>query len=389
MKYCFQSYKILILSILLLYFHTFFAQQDSIAPQLNLQIDNLNFLKDNEYFNNIVEGYTLIGSQLHPKLVYRAHPDLSLELGVFALQYYAQKSHYTVIPTFTIHYKTEHNEMIFGALRNENTHNLIAPLLHEETILDQRKVEWGTQNKWHTPHFDLETWINWETFIFKKDTLHEEMSVGLNSSWKLLQRKNWKINIPLQGMAYHHGGQYNIDNGKRRIYTTFNVAIGVEQTYFLNKNRVSWDSYFLQYKAFNQTEDLRFQAGIGLLNEWTYQTNHFKFKAGYWFGNQYYTPHGNPMFQSQSVRTNIHYQNGVEIPIYTYHTEPKRSLWLTEISFQKELIPKLHLKLALNTYYQNYYSNPRPTDNEFAINRQFDFSTTTMLSYSFDTLLKK
>ena len=40
------------------------------TSKLFLQLDNTNFIKNNEYFGDIAEGYTLLGFNLTPKLVY-------------------------------------------------------------------------------------------------------------------------------------------------------------------------------------------------------------------------------------------------------------------------------------------------------------------------------
>ena len=53
------------------------------AGELRLSLHAFTFFKDNEYFNKIVDGYTLYGTQLNPQLVYYPTKDLRIEAGVF------------------------------------------------------------------------------------------------------------------------------------------------------------------------------------------------------------------------------------------------------------------------------------------------------------------
>jgi hypothetical protein len=52
-----------------------FTFRDTIQPshenRLNLSVQAFSFFKNNEYFNDIVPGYTFFGYQLNPELTYQ------------------------------------------------------------------------------------------------------------------------------------------------------------------------------------------------------------------------------------------------------------------------------------------------------------------------------
>ena len=49
---------------------------------LNFRIENSNFFKNNEYFNDIIQGQTLIGWFLSPKFTYYPVKNAKIEAGL-------------------------------------------------------------------------------------------------------------------------------------------------------------------------------------------------------------------------------------------------------------------------------------------------------------------
>ena len=64
------------------------AQIDSsLDNTLSFRIENSNFFKNNEYFNDIIQGYTLIGWFINPKLIYYPAKNAKIEAGIHFLKY--------------------------------------------------------------------------------------------------------------------------------------------------------------------------------------------------------------------------------------------------------------------------------------------------------------
>lgn len=368
------------------------AQQDSISTNaLFFKLENLNFIQDNEYFNNIADGYTLMGSQLHPKLAFYPHPKAKLELGIFGLTYAGLEGYHKVIPTFSFTYTMKNADLVMGNLQNNKLHNLIAPLMAPESLLDERSVENGIQYMLHKNKLKMDTWINWEHFIFKSDTQNEEFVMGISANYKILALKKWHINIPFQNLFYHRGGQINTDLiDSRKVFTMRHTALGVQLKHLLKLDQnVCFSSYYLQHQSTSIPEEFIYKSGKGFLTNLDFHYKNWSLGIGYWYGDQFVSPRGDDMFQSVSVKTDIHYENGILQEVYTHHTEPERSLFLGKLTYQKEIVPDIHLGFKINTYFQNYASNPTPLDLSNKIDQQFDYSLGLNISYHGDFKLNK
>ena len=84
---------------------------DSSAGDLRLSLNSFTFFKDNEYFNKIVDGYTLYGTQLNPQLVYYPVQNLRLEGGVFLWKDFGNPQLQQVRPTFRATWTTGRQPM--------------------------------------------------------------------------------------------------------------------------------------------------------------------------------------------------------------------------------------------------------------------------------------
>lgn len=358
--------------------------QDSIAKNaLYFKLDNLNFVKNNEYFNNIADGYILIGAQLHPKLAFYPHPKAKLEIGVFGLTYSGLDGYQEAIPTFSFTYTLKNADLILGTLRNEDSHKLIAPLMTSESLLDKRRIENGIQYVFSKNKFEVDTWINWEHFIFKGATQNEEFVMGLSAQYNLLDKQKWQIDLPLQNLFYHRGGQINTDEiDDRNVFTIRHTAVGIQLKHQLRSDQnIEFSSFLMQHQSTSNPEEFIFDSGNGFLSNIDYQYKNWKLGIGYWVGDQFVSPRGDDMFQSVSVKTDIHYENSILQEVYAHHTESKRSLFLGEISYQKELVPNINLRFKFNSYFQNYASNPTPLENANLVVNQFDYSLALSIFY--------
>jgi hypothetical protein len=374
-------------SSFILFFNEYsLAQQkkDSIADNaLYLNIDNLNFIKNNEYFNNIADGYTLLGSYLHPKLSFYPSSKTKLELGLFGLTYAGLDEYKTFIPTFSFTYSMKDSELVMGTLQNNQGHKLIEPLMTFESQLDERSIENGLQFILKKKQIQLDTWINWEEFIFKGDTKNEEFVMGISTDFQIINTNKWLIKIPFQNLFYHRGGQINTNQLQNRVvFTMRNTALGILIKNKLNKEQsIEFKSYILQNKSSSNPQEYIYSSGDGWLTMLDYKYKNWMVGAGYWYGNQFVSPKGNDMFQSVSVKTDVYYENGILQEIYTGHTEPKRTLFLGNFSYHKNITENIQLGFVVKGYYQNYSASPTPEIPTSFTDNQFDYSMGLYINY--------
>lgn len=385
-----RKLQILFLVLFLLQVFTANAQESTKEYKLNLQIDNLNFVKNNEYFNHIADGYTLLGSQLHPKLVLKPNSKLSLELGVFGLTYAGLDKYNTVIPTFSLIYKDKNSTFIMGTLQSKQAHNMIAPILDFESYLNERSLENGLQYLYNSDRLSVDTWLNWEQFIFKKDTYNEEFVMGLNVNYKVFKNEKWQFSIPLQNTFFHRGGQINTNEvAERVVFTMRTSALGLDLQYKLNETQsLKGSAFFIQNQSSGTPAEFMFDKGMGWFSNVDYTYNDWRVGVGHWYGENFVSPRGDAMFQSVSSKTDILFIDGELQEAYNGYTDPIRSLILGNLSYGKELVPNLDFKFIFNGYFQNYYSNPTPNDPDNTVKDHFDYAMGLYVRYTGDFKIK-
>ena len=79
---------------------------------------------------------------------------------------------------------SEHVDIVLGSLYGAANHRLIEPLYNPELNLTA-DPEMGLQVLYTSRRFDLDVWVNWESFFFREDVHQEAFTVGLSSRYKL------------------------------------------------------------------------------------------------------------------------------------------------------------------------------------------------------------
>ena len=201
--------------------------------ELRLRVRNLNFFRNNEYKGNLVKGYTLPGLWLLPSVSYQPLKDLKIEAGVYMLRYWGENkypnTHYAdlpgydtddtqtsfhAVPFFRVHYAPLPGvSLVLGNIYGRNNHGLIEPLYNKEMVMTS-DPEAGVQFLWDTRHFNLDMWVNWESFIFQGDKRQEEFTFGISSRLKTGNASSGTDNVFFYITSY--GSNYT--SSTREIY---------------------------------------------------------------------------------------------------------------------------------------------------------------------------
>lgn len=310
------------------------------SQKLFLNIDNANFMNNNEFFGDFVDGYTLIGFHLTPELVYFPTKNVKIKAGVHLLKYYGLEKFSSAIPTFSLQYSlTPSLSMIFGSLYGTANHRLIEPVYEFERYF-VKNHEAGIQFLLKTSFFESDTWLNWEKFIAEGDPFQEEFTLGTSNIFNL-SREDAKISlsIPFQMIASHKGGQ--ISSVSSSIQTVMNTATGIViKRDFSNSNfkLLELSNYFLSYNDLSSTKRFPFDQGWAIYSNLITEWRSFIFGAGYWYAERYITNRGRPVFQSVSVKN----------PLYF---EENRQLITSKIMLNKRIGKEIKIGLRVETYY--------------------------------------
>lgn len=207
--------------------------------ELNVEIDNVTFFKDNEYDGCLVTGYTLPGLWLQPKMSYQPLHNLHLELGMHTLLYagklkypnvgyqdigtwkgedYMKGTH--LLPFFRANLQLNQVHLVLGNLYGGQNHHLIEPLYSRELNMTN-DPEMGFQLFADLKYWHFDAWVNWQSFIFRGDTHQESFIFGAVS-----ELKTGKWTFPVQAVVQHRGGEIQVDSAHHGVQTLINTAAG-------------------------------------------------------------------------------------------------------------------------------------------------------------------
>lgn len=277
-------------------------QQDIHAGELNLRFESLGFFQNNEYLGNFVDGYTLPGALVRPKLTYAPTDQLYIEVGGQMVKYSGMDQGENIIPWFSARYRfTDQFSVIAGNLDQNNQHGLLDQLWEPERMYTDNP-ESGLQFFYSDNKLKGQTWINWEQFIQKNDPFQEHFTAGMSVDYSLYHHAGWSVNLPARVLFYHQGGE--IDSSDLRVQTHSNVSAGFEMALNTGEDRIRsirLNAYWLGYKAITEDSNTYpFDEGHGWLIETHLESQHSLLSLSYWNAYQFIAPKGQYLYQSVS-----------------------------------------------------------------------------------------
>jgi hypothetical protein len=300
-----------------LYFitHTTNAQLDNRAfdqrfrldsiQKLSFRFNSLGFVRNNEFFGPIADGYSLFGYQLNPRITYQPAPNVVLEAGVFFKSDFGQERITQLAPTFTVKFRHRNWNYLFGTLEGSVSHNLIEPLYNFERLLQQR-IENGLQINHQTDRTFFDGWISYLQNTRPGYTRQEQFWGGISSEFSLIHKPGFRLTIPLQLTVFHAGGQNIVS--PLPVRTALNAAGSVSLTWlngvsgFLRSVRL--DTYVVGY---SENAEKSYSGGAFYPNL-TLRLKPLTVVASYWRGNAYRAELGGDLYQSYTRRFNSTYE---------------------------------------------------------------------------------
>ncbi|WP_035563806.1 hypothetical protein [Hymenobacter sp. IS2118] len=269
---------------------------------MRLSLHSFTFFKNNEYFNKIVDGYTLFGTQLNPQLVYYPTKDLRLEAGVFLWKDFGNPQLQQVRPTYRATWTKDNHQFMLGNIRANLNHDYIEPLLNFERVI-LNPLEEGLQYRYLGNRLFLDVWVDWQRQQYRNSNFQEEIAGGLSGSYRISgDNSNWQITLPFQLTATHRGGQ--IDTVDKPLQTLVNEAAGIGVYRPLNGGvlrAVRFNGYVLGFQDNSPTQGQNpFKYGNGFYLNTTFETRYADVMLSYWRGSRFIAPLGGDLYQSAS-----------------------------------------------------------------------------------------
>ena len=341
--------------------------QDSLAGDLNLRINSHSFLKNNEYYSPLTQGFTGIGVYFQPKVAYQIDANTSLHLGYHFLHFSGLKQISEAIPLFRIEHQFSSSvSLVMGQIYSGLHHDLEEP--HYRIDRDyQNNVEYGLQLLYDQDWIHVDSWIHWAQFIQRNDPFPESIYAGQNYDVKLWQGHRFGLYANAEVLISHQGGQ--IDRPSEIDRTLMNGAIGITPRWQLSKHRIIAIQYQYYLSQVNkQVPDMKsalyypFESGKGMLWRGRYDAQYLSASVAYWKASTFISSIGESLFVSVSDFDQTFQQ-------------PVRSVLHGRLSYDRSLSPNLCGLLQANGYVDVDSSH-------------IDFSLQLSLRMSFDLLLK-
>jgi hypothetical protein len=272
------------------------------AGNLYLNFKNINFVKNNEYSNPVIEGYTLLGYFIQPELVYIPSEKLTLRLGAHLLSYSGTNKFSIVKPVFSATLNFSNNTFFtLGSLSGSDKHRMLDPHFNKERMYNGYSED-GLQFTTSGDHFFSDSWLSWENFIFKGDTEREMFTAGESFKYSspLIADRIW-IEIPIQVLFKHYGGQ--ISDYPEPVETYFNIAAGARAGLDISEQR--YGRAGVEYLYFNgssvtQNASSGIRSGYANWYRLFYSFRKAGIEAGFWSSHNFFAPNGNYIFGSVS-----------------------------------------------------------------------------------------
>jgi hypothetical protein len=273
-----------------------------VPGDLYLGFTNINFIKDDEYSNPVIEGYTLIGYFLQPQLVYAPTTKVTLRAGANLLSYSGTNKFTRVKPVFSTTYNfAKYGSVTLGSLAGSDSHRMFDPHFNKERLYTDWSED-GIQVGLGSEHFFSDTWVSWENFIFRGDNHREIFTSGESFSYSSGTIAGlFRLEIPIQLQFKHYGGQ--ISNYPQQVETYFNTAAGIKLVTASTGNDISHlglECLLFNGKNLTRNAPSGINSGHG---EWYKIFFNWKFagvEAGYWNSHDFYAPNGDFIFGSVS-----------------------------------------------------------------------------------------
>ncbi len=347
------------------------------SQKLSLNIYNLNYEYNTEWFGKIPLSGTLFGYLFVPELQYQPNKRFVLKAGVYLQNEFGRLNYTTVFPTFSAKINFKHSSFLIGTIEGNLNHQYIEPLYDYKLLFSQRALgffdpkysvisplENGVQFLVDKKHYWQDLYLNWRRAIHTNDPYREEIDLGYSARFKLINNKKFQFEIPIQTIQTHKGGQ--IANSPDPVQTLFDGALGVSATFKFDNflKQITTEHFYVNYRDLSGTKRQAFNKGNAYFAHALFKLKHsIDLDLHYWNGSGFIDPRGGPLYQSVSEK----------IPGFT---ETKRQLLFLSIIYDKELLKNVNLDFRITPY------------NDFT-EKIFEYAYELYIRYTAKIFLKK
>jgi hypothetical protein len=306
------------------------------SGKLLFNFNNLNFMRNTEYFTPIERGETLFGYQLNPNLVYYPTEKLKITGGIYIRKDFGNSQFTYIYPFYSIKYESHGISGLFGNLEGGVQHRLIEPMYNIDYAIIS-PLESGAQFKIDRPRIWSDSWINWEHMIYPNSPYKEEISNGSSNYFKVIKSRNdsFYVTLPIQILMHHLGGQISsLGADSLPLNSILTGATGIIIDKKINGrfvNEIRTEDYFTWTNTFTGAKFVTDPRGKGYYCNLSVNTPvYFSVMVSYWYGDNYFTPRGTDIYQCISdfdPKYDLHFRKLLFLRLF-YQRPIYKNLWV-------------------------------------------------------------
>ncbi|MDO4461390.1 MAG: hypothetical protein Q4C30_02650 [Bacteroidia bacterium] len=305
---------------------------------ISLSLKNISYFKNNEFFGEFADGYTLPGYRFRPTLKYQFLPNVLLEVGAEMLQYGGTDKFDKVYPYVSAIWQVNPNFSVrLGNIDGSTCHRLHQAILDPESLLSARPAT-GAQVLWRTSKVDGEIWIDWQSFIKHGDTIPERFMAGIRADFTPIDNNGYSLFIPLRLTFNHIGGQ--ISTFPMPVQSLMNLQVGLKSTHKVSGsfiNAIYYGVDLLYFNVFNGGDVHRTTNGYAVNPEVGMKSKLISASVGYFHADDYNSLHGMPLLTSSSRFTDAY--------------RKARNIALAHVALEKQIHKCVRFSLDFNAYH--------------------------------------
>jgi hypothetical protein len=335
------------------------SRQDSALNEgeIFLDLQASTFFYNNEFFNPFYPGYTLIGANFQPRLVYQSSQKLRFSLGTNLRRYYGDSEKTSALPMLSIEYTPRKNfSILMGSFNGGENHGLHEALFSFENHLTDL-VENGILIRYTNSRIKTETWLNWESYIEPGDTFREAFTAGSSNRLMLFESSGWELSAPVCLLAHHAGGQIN--NNNQHVETLINANEGLNLARKFSSKRIQ--SIYTDLSFFQSAGDYIPSGGTAFSLKAGMSLNRFELNAEYFKGNDFMSFAGNPLIGIPVVT--------LDSPVAVLPYNGDREMFNFKAAFKQKIGWNSFLFLRFEGY---YFTSTSKLDYTYSLHFQLD-----------------
>ncbi|HZG00288.1 MAG TPA: hypothetical protein VEY71_04760 [Chitinophagales bacterium] len=340
------------------------AQPRVPLKQFGATVTYRGFMSNYEYFNPIVPGFTLFGGVLEPGFSFSADTTWVLFAGAWLLNDFGTEGFRRAEPNIRLEYRRKAWRMRFGSIDIYDQHDLSEWIYDPDDFITRGPAH-GAQFNTAFRRLQSEHWVAWRKMIYTTSSEQERLEAGSQINVNLIDDKSgWKVNVPLQGIVFHQGGQIGHIDSSENVVTSIAAAAGVALIKrFLTSGLVESIGVEAQTAWCNNDDDARIGNGFGFYGAASVGfAKGFKSSVGFWHAQDFYVESGSPLYQSRSSPY-------AQQPVY----QSTRRLALLVLEWNR----RWQNGIAVDTWLQPHYDlDLEKTEYAYRLRLTYDFDLT-------------